>query len=111
MPAAAYGGVLLMCGARVHDPGRARSSRLLEGTRRSRRRSAVMSRAGCRWRSTAAAHPVRVRRSAAFRTLIYVAVALMWLMPDRRIEHELHDGGRAGASADPLARLAWAVLA
>jgi hypothetical protein len=28
--------------------------------------------------------------------LLYVAVALMWLIPDRRIEHEIDDG-KAGA--------------
>ena len=92
LPTALYGVVLLMP-ASPSSCCRRRSSARRAATRRWRAR-----RAGPQGQAVAGALPdgdrPRVRRRRGSRRTIYVAVALMWLIPDRRIERALAQGRR-----------------
>jgi uncharacterized membrane protein len=94
VPAAAYGGVLLMCGlaftilvrAILGAPGGNPVLKAAVGRDVKGWMSLVLYSAGILF--TLVDHRISY--------LLYVAVALMWLIPDRRIEHEIDDG-KAGA--------------
>ena len=71
-----------------------RSSRATARTRCSRARSAATSRARSRSLLYVARDPARVRAAAGSRARSTSAVALVWLVPDRRIERALAAEGR-----------------
>jgi len=90
VPAAAYGGVLLMCGlaftilvrAILAAPGGNPVLKAAVGRDVKGWMSLVLYSVGILF--TLVDHRISY--------LLYVAVATMWLIPDRRIEHELHGG-------------------
>ena len=91
VPAAAYGAVLLMCGIAFTILVRA----ILAAPGGNPRLKAAVGRDFKGWLSvvlySAGILLTLVNHHISF--AIYVAVALMWLIPDRRIEHELHGRG------------------
>ena len=93
VPAAAYGAVLLMCGIAFTILVRA----ILSTPGGNPMLKAAIGRDGKGWMSVAlyAAGILFTLIDHHISYVLYVAVALMWLIPDRRIEHELH--GRRGA--------------
>ena len=92
VPAAAYGGVLLMCGVAFTILVRA----ILAAPGGNPVLKAAVGRDFKGWLSLVlyAAGIIMTTVDHRLSYGLYVAVALMWLIPDRRIEHELH--GKAG---------------
>jgi TMEM175 potassium channel family protein len=93
VPAAAYGGVLLMCGVAFTILVRA----ILAAPGGNPVLKAAVGRDFKGWLSLVL-YAVGIIITTVDHRLsygLYVAVALMWLIPDRRIEHELH-GKAAG---------------
>ena len=104
LPTALYGVVLLHGRRRLSDPAARSSSRRRGRARRWPRRSAGTSRASCRWSLYALAIPLAFVNQWISDAL-YVAVALMWLIPDRRIEKS---SKRSKASPGSRPRRRWA---
>ena len=76
-------------GDRLLDPAAGDHRPAGRRTRCCKRRSAATGRASCRRCSMLAAIAVHVLSASLVRSALYACVALLWLVPDRRIEHAL----------------------
>ena len=102
LPTAVYGVVLLMAGDRLHRSSQTHADLRSAATTR-RWRAAIGS--DIKGKLSAAAlrrgDPARLRPPRGSPIAIYVVVALMWLVPDRRIERVLaehHEATAGGGS-------------